>query len=439
MFSHKWAEHVCYILIVILNLSSWIDLNSIFVELPLMVIYAPEGWALPSVLSLVMSLGNVLPILVILVRWKLGSRFSEIPYIYIIIIIGVIACLAIGLFWNVRTFIFGKERSLALILAVFALSLLDCTSSLVYYDYMKHFKAKYLHATFFGESLTAALPTFFALAQGVGGETRCVFNNQTSILDPVYTQPRFSVSAFFYLVTFIVGSSLIAFLILQFSSIVKLANAESKIIEENIPETSEMVEKNNENFSTTTRKVSFLSTPNSMTKIQFYILQTLNVINSAIMFGCLPALVTYSLLPYGQKAFYYCSLLYPLAYPLSALVGFIYPTISTFWIIMGSLFSWLLGVYISTVAIQSPCPIWADTLHGGILMTTAWFVSSLVLAYVRLASGNRIRLAWPKESGLFNFGVSVQMGMFVGALPVYLVINVYELLYDRVPCVAYCQ
>ena len=64
-----------------------------------------------------------------------------------------------------------------------------------------------------------------------------------------------------------------------------------------------------------------LSTPNSMTKKQFYILQSFNVINSAILFGCLPTLITYSLLPYGQKAFYYCSILYPISYPLSALYG----------------------------------------------------------------------------------------------------------------------
>jgi hypothetical protein len=71
-------------------------------------------------------------------------------------------------------------------------------------------------------------------------------------------------------------------------------------------------------------------------------------------------------------------------------------------------------------------------------MITAWFLSSFVLAYVRVASGNRIKLAWAKEDGLFHFGLSVQLGLIFGALPMYLIINVYELLKDREPCVTYC-
>ena len=71
-------------------------------------------------------------------------------------------------------------------------------------------------------------------------------------------------------------------------------------------------------------------------------------------------------------------------------------------------------------------------------MTVAWFGSSLSLGYVRIASGNRIKLAWPKENGLFYFGLSVQMGIIFGVVPFYLLINVYGILKDRQPCVTYC-
>ena len=180
----RWAEHVCYGLIIVLNLCTWIDLNSVWIELPLIVNSAPEGWTLPSTLSLIISLANIFPVMVIVLRWALGKRFSEIPFIYIIIIVGVIACISIGLFWNQHTRIFGQDRSLALIVFVFALAILDCTSSLVFCDYMRRFKAKYLQAMFIGESLTGTIPTIIALAQGVGGEVHCIRNNQTSMLDP---------------------------------------------------------------------------------------------------------------------------------------------------------------------------------------------------------------------------------------------------------------
>ena len=420
-----------------MNLSTWIDLNSIWVELPLIVNSAPERWTLPSTLSLVISVANIFPVLVVIARWRLGKRYSEIPFIYIIIIVGIIACICISLFWQHRALIYGVERSYALILAVFALAMLDCTSSLVFCDYMRRFKARYLQAMFIGESLTGTLPTLIALAQGVAGEVRCVKMNDTAPLEAVYSEPRFSVSVFFLLVAGIILLSLVAFLFLRRTSIVQLANASDQRQPECPLETCEMLLQQ-QNHLSKPRRVS-LSTPNSMSKRQFYILQTFNVANSAILYGCLPTLITYALLPYGQKAFYYCSILSPISYPLSAFYGIVRPTLSTFWIVSGSIFGSLVAFFIVFIAFQSPCPIWADTLHGGIIMIIAWFTSSFVLAYVRVASGNRIKLAWPKENGLFYFGLSVQMGIIFGVVPMYLVINIYELLQDRQPCVTYCR
>jgi len=434
--TRKWAEHLCFAFIVIFNLSSWIDLNSVWVELPLIVNSAPEGWTLPSTLSLVISLANIFPVLVVLLRWKLGSRFSEIPFIYTIIIVGILACCSIGLFWNWTVHVFNHETSLPLIIAVFCLAILDCTSSLVFCDFMRHFKAKYLSAMFFGEGLTATLPTLIAFAQGVGGEAQCFRNNQTGNFEPIYSKPRFSVSVFFYLVTGIIGISLFAFMLLRFTSIVRLAKADDIIDRKNTIETYEMLLKAEEQVAPI-RKAS-LSTPNSLTKKQYYILQSFNVVNSAILYGCLPTLITYSLLPYGQKAFYYCSILYPVSYPLSSFYAIFRPTISDLSVILGSIFGTLVCLFIIAIAFQSPCPIWADTLHGGILMTCAWFLSSFTLAYVRIASGNRIKLAWKKQNGLFYFGLSVQLGIIFGVVPMYLVINVYKLLEDREPCKSYC-
>ncbi|CAF0870939.1 unnamed protein product [Rotaria sordida] len=432
----KWAEDLCYTLIIIFNLSTWIDINSVWIELPLIVNSAPERWTLPSILSLVISLANIFPLIVAILRWKLGKYYSEIPFIYIIIIVGIIACCSIALFWNHTTYIDGKERSVALLTAVFSLAILDCTSSLVFCDYMRRLKAKYLHAMFFGESLTGTLPTLIALAQGVGGEIQCIKNNSTSSFEPVYSEARFSVSIFFFLVTGIIILSLLAFMTLRWTSIIKLAKANDEIYLEINNEANEMFIITNENISKS-KKIS-LSTPNSMTKKQYFILQSFNVINSAILYGCLPTLITYALLPYGQKAFYYCSILFPMSYPLSALYGFVRPTLSTFWIIICSIFGCLICFFIFIIAFQSPCPIWADTLHGGIIMIIAWFFSSFVLAYVRIATGNRIKLTWRKQNGLFYFGLCIQIGIIVGALPMYLAVNVYRLFQDRQPCITYC-
>ncbi|CAF2125116.1 unnamed protein product [Rotaria magnacalcarata] len=432
----KWAENICYTLIIIFNLCTWIDINSVWIELPLIINSAPERWTLPSILSLVIGFANIFPLLVVALRWKLGKRFSEIPYIYIIIIVGIFACCSIGLFWNYTTYVFGAEHSVSLIGAVFALAMLDCTSSLVFCDYMRRFKAKYLHAKFFGESLTGILPIFIALAQGVGGEAQCIMNNVTLHVQPIYSEPRFSVSTFFFLISGIIALSLIAFMALRFTSIMKLAKADDQHWQQTSIESYEKLLVTKENSSESKKRS--LSKANSMTEKEFFILQTSNVVNSAFVFGCLPTLVTYSILPYGQKTLYYCNILFPISYSLAALYGFIRPTISTFWIIMNSICGCLICAFIIVVAFQSPCPIWADTLHGGIIIIAAWCLSSFILAYVRVASGNRIKLAWKKDNGLFYYGLNIQIGMILGVVPMYLLINIYQLLKERQPCDIYC-
>jgi riboflavin transporter 2 len=208
-----------------MNLSAWIDLVGVFVELPLMIPLTPEGWTLPSVVSMCICAANIMPAIVIFLRWYQGERFSEIPYIYIIIIIGIISCFVLAIFWQQTTFIFGRERSLWLIVSVCTLSMLDCTSSLVFFDYMKRFRTQYLSAVFLGEGLTGAIPALLLLIQGVGGEPVCVQSNNGTTLEPTFTRPRFSTTIFMLVIAGIIVTSFIAFLLLRWTNIISLANA----------------------------------------------------------------------------------------------------------------------------------------------------------------------------------------------------------------------
>jgi hypothetical protein len=90
---------------------------------------------------------------------------------------------------------------------------------------MKRFRTHYLTATFLGEGLTGLVPTLLALAQGIGGEAICIVNSNGTALEPTYSQPRFSVTIFMFLIAGVIGLSLIGFLLLRFTSIISLANA----------------------------------------------------------------------------------------------------------------------------------------------------------------------------------------------------------------------
>ena len=46
---------IVYVLVMLFGISSWIDINGLFVELPLMVNVLPEGWNLPSYISLIIQ------------------------------------------------------------------------------------------------------------------------------------------------------------------------------------------------------------------------------------------------------------------------------------------------------------------------------------------------------------------------------------------------
>jgi riboflavin transporter 2 len=206
-------------------LSAWIDLQGLSSEISLIVPFTPEGWSLPSKVSMCISAANIMPVFVMLLRWRQGKRFSEIPYIYTIIIVGIIASCVLALFWQRTVFLFGRERSVWLFSSIFILSMLDCTSSLVFFDYMKRFRAEYLTAAFVGEASTSMISSILVLVQGVGGEIICVQNNNDTALEPTYTQSRFSVKIFMFCITIIVVTSLIAFVLLRWTKIIALADA----------------------------------------------------------------------------------------------------------------------------------------------------------------------------------------------------------------------
>ena len=113
---------------------------SVYIELPLVIPFTPEGWTLPSVISICVAMSNIMPIMVMFLRWCQGKRFSEIPYIYGILIGGAILCSIMAIFWQKTMFIFGRKRSVWLIGSVLSLSMLYCASSLVFFDYMKRFR-----------------------------------------------------------------------------------------------------------------------------------------------------------------------------------------------------------------------------------------------------------------------------------------------------------
>ena len=420
--------YITAFLLVIFALSTWLDINGVWVELPLIVNQAPEGWTLPSYLTLAIALSNIGPLIIIFFKLIFRERLNERIFIYIEILVGIISCALIAEYWHKRTYFAGQERSVFLIILVFLLGTLDTTSTVTYADYMKRYNSKLLNALYLGESLTSLIPSILASIQGVGGEAICRENSTY----PEYSSPRFSVQVYFWVFVGLIVFSLVAFLILEYSTIAEqyqtvFSYGSSQIANsDEIPMSSEPV------------SIAFRE-DYSMTQRCYYALLFIGFVSSVILFGILPSIGTYAVLPYSQRAYYISSIILPISNPLSVLIGLFVRSILKFMIIC-LLFIFAIGVsiYVTVAAFLSPCPPLHDSVGGGVLIISCYFLSYLCLYYVRLVIGNRIRQQYPRESGLFWYGASSQMGSLVGAIPMFLLVNVFNVFKSRNVCEHYC-
>merc|ERR1712066_430585 len=109
-----------------------------------------------------------------------------------LLILGCAASFALALTWDwVATL--SSPHSVGLFISVFFLSLVDCTSSVLFLPYMGLFRSLYLNSYLIGEGLSGFVPSIAALAQGVSGNPECVNGTQVDVAG----QARFSTSHFF--------------------------------------------------------------------------------------------------------------------------------------------------------------------------------------------------------------------------------------------------
>ncbi|CAF5099483.1 unnamed protein product, partial [Rotaria magnacalcarata] len=278
------------------------------------------------------------------------------------------------------------------------------------------------------ESLTSLLPSILATVQGVGGEPIC----RENATYPEYSSPRFSVQVYFWIFVGIILLSFFAFLILEFSNVSKSHRIALPHDTTPQPTTYEL------SMRLEPKSVPVIVS-SSMTKKGYHTLLFIGFSSSIILFGILPSIGTYAVLPYSQRAYYISSIILPISNPLSVLIGLFMRSILKFIsIFILFVFAVLASSYVIVVAFLSPCPPLHDTTGGAILVIGCYFLAYLIFYYVRLVIGNRIRQEYQRNSGLFWLGAASQMGSLVGAIPMYILVNISNLFKSRYPCQSYC-
>ncbi|XP_043215300.1 solute carrier family 52, riboflavin transporter, member 3-A-like isoform X1 [Amphibalanus amphitrite] len=414
------------LLLVLFGISSWVAVNGVWAELPLLVAALPEGWALPSYLSVIVQLANLGPVLYSVLRARLNGRASrlDVVAVYTMVTVGAAACLLSGLLWRRTSVIGGTSHSTALFTLVFFIALVDCTSSVVYVPYTARFKHGYLVSYMIGEGLSGLLPSLVALIQGVGGNAECVNGtgpNGSVVPVPAELQPRFAVDDFFYFLCSMMVVSGVAFALLQ--HLPRLAPAR---------EPADGAAAVGEPAAAAGCP---LPPPGPATPVALSAMAPLLLLQAAISLlanGVLPSVQSYSVLPYGNVAFHLVATLSLMANPAACLVLYAAPVrrpvVAAGWAALGG----LCAVYLLVTAALSPTPPLQGTAAGQALVVLGWVLFVGLTTYSKVGIASLLRPYGGRA--LFWYGAATQAGSTLGALAAFLAVNVFDAFQGYYPC-----
>lgn len=420
------------------GLGSWVAVNGLWVELPLIVNTLPEGWELPSYLTVIIQLANLGPLLVTLMHKLCPGRLKERVVIYSILSIGVLSCILLAFFWDRTTIVAGAPHSTAFFIITFFLSLVDCTSSVTFLPFMMQLPAKYITTYFIGEGLSGFIPGVVALAQGVG-MAKCVNSSQTAgnhtgddmwSLHTEYLPPNFSTEVFFFFLAAMMCISLAAFVALN-----RLPRTFELSTENLVPDTVASVssgldnpaadtdrggEKNQDEWAAERKPLLAKHSVYQLTFIYFLVVW----VNAATN-GVLPSVQTYSCMPYGNLAYHLSAALASVANPVACTIAMFFPNRSLVFLgallVLGTGF----GSYNMAMAAMSPCPLLQGTAAGEAIIVLSWLLFTGTLSYIKVMVG--VILRDRSHSALVWCGAAAQIGSLVGSITMFPLVNVLRL------------
>ncbi|KAM9838153.1 riboflavin transporter 2 [Aulostomus maculatus] len=438
-----------HLLACLFGMGSWVSINGLWVELPLIVPQIPEGWYLPSYLSILIQMANVGPLFVTLMHRFHPGALNETAVIYVIIALGTVASFLLGFFWKETVVVAGVPRSVALLVLTFFLAAVDCTSSVTFLPFMMRLKTQYLTTYYIGEGVSGLLPALVALIQGVG-VVHCVNSTQTQNttnssvtfeLQAQYQPANFSAEVFFFFLSAMMLVCLLSFLLLNYHPAVAREKPKGQY-------TNGVKEKSQKNRKCVEQKPmmdpyrpanqrcrsSFGSGAYSWTQV-FYIFVILAWVN-ALTNVVLPSVQSYSCLPYGNNAYHLSATMAAVSNPLACFIAMFLPIRSL--VLMGVLtgIGSGVGAFIMGMAVLSPCPLLVHDTSGDVIMVLAWIIFVLSLSYVKVIIG--VILRDEGHSALVWCGAVVQLGSLLGAVTMFPVVSVYSFFSSGDPCNTKC-
>lgn len=334
-----------HMLACLFGIGSWVAINGMWVELPLIVPEIPEGWYLPSYLTVIIQLANIGPLFITLMHRFRPGALNEQPVIYTIVVLGVLATFLLAFLWKHTLFLGNALHSVALLSLSFLLSVVDCTSSVTFLPFMMRLQPQYLTSYFVGEGLSGLIPALVALIQGVG-VVQCknatananfsMINYTSSELVAHYQPANFSVQIFFLFLSTMMSVCLGAFVMLNYyPAIVQEHKCEKYLDDTKHQENSDISLSLQNHPAEQTPMLEHPEGPankhrstfgkGTYSKAEvvfiFVVLAWVNALTNAV----LPSVQSYSCLPYGNQAYHLSTAMAAVANPVACFIAMFFP------------------------------------------------------------------------------------------------------------------
>lgn len=336
------------------GISAWLTVNALYTQMPIMVEYAPEGWNLPSYLSILIQCANIAPVLYGLSRSYYPGLVSDSKLIYVIMSLGCASLVLTAFFYKDTWVVFGNPHSVVLFFLVFCMALVCCISSVLFIPFMNNFPQMYLTSYMVGEGLSGFLPSMISFVQGVGGNPTCVNSTSPSgepVEEKIVLPPRFSTELFFLIIFAIMAISTVSFFLLNNLSTCKKVKRSLKMRGRSATDSpSSAQQEDPEPFVASTDSSESLS-PN-----MYRVLLVLMTILSMIANGALPSVQSYSCLPYGNLAYHLAVNISHIANPIACFLTFFETKTSFTRIFSVFALSIVAVIYVFVTAFTSPHP-----------------------------------------------------------------------------------
>ncbi|XP_029920267.1 solute carrier family 52, riboflavin transporter, member 2 [Myripristis murdjan] len=427
-------------LMALFAMGSWISVNCLWVELPVVVSVLPEGWNLPAYLSVLIAFGNLGPIAVTITHHCAPGRLNERLLIHCIQLLAVVVSAFLAVFWSHTVTIAGEERSLPFLLFTFMLSLVCCTSNVTFLPFMFRYPPQYIRTFFIGQGLSALFPCIVALGQGVG-KVECKTVNGT--VQPEYLKESFPAQNFFWFLFVMLSISAISFLALtqrqptsQQDTPQQESGTAAGAAKENGEETHPLHNGGTPVSEDQVQVEEQPPVPTFWTLRNVYLLLLLGVSN-ALTNGVLPSVQSFFCLPYGTMAFHLSVVLGNIANPLACFVAMFVLLRSSSGLGIMSLAGGVFAAYLMALAVLSPCPPLLGSHAGVALVVISCIMFTGLFSYLKVVIGTLLHEAG--HAALLWCGISIQAGSLIGALIMFPLVSVYHVFSRSQECVENCS